>query len=158
MIVTEFVIKIKKMKMMKNNVWRWLMNERWNAVCVYWQLADFSGAYWQKMKSERDLFARISLRWIQVPSEIFNQQLSQGWQLYHGSDIARIQTMMKYGGIYLDNDIYVVSSLDKYRRFEIAMGWDQGQFIGNQVIIAHRNARFLPLYLDTYREYHPELW
>lgn len=134
------------------------VNHKPQRIIFHTNLADFSGAYWQKMKSERDLFARISLRWIQVPSEIFNQQLSQGWQLYHGSDIARIQTMMKYGGIYLDNDIYVVSSLDKYRRFEIAMGWDQGQFIGNQVIIAHRNARFLPLYLDTYREYHPELW
>ena len=119
---------------------------------------EFSGEYWEKMKNEPDFYARIRIRKMEVPSEIFNQKLSSGWQLYHGSDVARIRLMMKYGGIYLDNDVYVVSSLDKYRRFEIAMGWDQDQFIGSQVIIANKNARFLPLYLDTYKEYHPELW
>ena len=134
------------------------VNHKPRRIIFHTNSADFSGTYWQKIKSERDLYARISLRWIQVPSEIFDQQLRKDWQLYHGSDIGRIQTMMKYGGIYLDNDMYVVASLDKYRRFEIAMGWDQGKFIGNQVIIAHKNARFLPLYLNTYQEYHPELW
>jgi len=41
--------------------------------------------------------------------------------------------MMKYGGIYLDNDVYVVQNLDKYRKFELVMGWDEGQFLGSQV-------------------------
>jgi len=53
--------------------------------------------------------------------------------------------MIKYGGIYLDNDVYVVRSLDKYRRFEIAMGWPEGENLGSQVIIAHKDARFLKL-------------
>ena len=66
--------------------------------------------------------------------------------------------MMKYGGIYLDNDVYVIQNLDKYRKFEIAINWDEGQFLGSQVIVANRKARFLALWLDSYREYHPELW
>ena len=41
--------------------------------------------------------------------------------------------MMKYGGIYLDKDVYVVQNLDKYREFELVMGWDEGQFLGSQV-------------------------
>jgi hypothetical protein len=38
------------------------------------------------------------------------------------------------------------------------MGWDEGEFIGSQVIIAHRKARFLPLWLDCYRKYNPNSW
>ena len=34
--------------------------------------------------------------------------------------------MMKYGGIYLDNDVYVIKNLDKYRKFES---------IGNMMIL-----------------------
>ena len=49
-------------------------------------------------------------------------------------------------------------NLDKYRKFEIAINWDEGQFLGTQVIVANRKSRFLPLWLDSYREYHPELW
>jgi len=40
---------------------------------------------------------------------------------------------MKYGGIYLDNDVYVVQNLNKYRKFELVIGWDEGQFLGSQV-------------------------
>jgi len=120
--------------------------------------SNFTGLYWKRIQSEPDLYSRIVLQPIELPSEIFNQPLSDGWRLFHGSDIARIRTMMKYGGIYLDNDVYVVQNLDKYRKYEIAMGWDEGQFLGSQVIVAHRNARFLPLWLNTYRQYHADLW
>ncbi|KZS18626.1 Uncharacterized protein APZ42_015162 [Daphnia magna] len=119
---------------------------------------NLTGRYWKWIQSEPDLYRRIVIQPIELPSEIFGQPLSDGWRLYHGSDIARIRTMMKYGGIYLDNDVYVVQNLDKYRKYEIAMGWDEGQFLGSQVIIAHHDARFLPLWLDTYQQYHADLW
>lgn len=119
---------------------------------------NFTGAYWNRIREEADFYSRIVVLPAEVPTEIFGQRLSDGWRLFHGSDIARIRIMMEHGGIYLDSDVYVVQNLDKYRKFEIAMGWDEGQFLGSQVIIAHKNARFLPLWLDTYREYHPELW
>ena len=45
------------------------------------------------------------------------------------------RVIMQYGGIYLDNDVFVIQSLDKYRKFEIAMNWDENQFLGNQVSI-----------------------
>ena len=32
------------------------------------------------------------------------------------ADVLRLLILRRYGGIYLDNDIYVVNSLDKYRR------------------------------------------
>lgn len=59
---------------------------------------------------------------------------------------------MTYGGIYLDNDIYVVNSLDKYRKYEMTLGWEiVNKFIANQVIIANPHARFLKTFFDSYR-------
>uniref|UniRef100_A0A0P6DHA5 Sulfotransferase sult n=2 Tax=Daphnia magna TaxID=35525 RepID=A0A0P6DHA5_9CRUS len=118
----------------------------------------FRGKYWELIERDLELRSRIRILPLEPPSEIYGQQLNPEWRLYHGGDIARIRTMMKYGGIYLDNDVYVIQNLDKYRKFEIAITWDEGQFLGTQVIIANRKARFLPLWLDSYREYHPEIW
>lgn len=60
--------------------------------------------------------------------------------------------LMSFGGIYFDNDVYVVNSLDKYRKYEMALSLEiEGGAIGNQVLIANRNARFLKAYFDSYR-------
>jgi len=32
---------------------------------------------------------------------------------------------MNYGGIFLDNDVYVVNSLKEYQRYEMVVSWDQ---------------------------------
>jgi hypothetical protein len=48
--------------------------------------------------------------------------------------------------------------LDKYRKFEFVINWDENQFMGTQVIIAHKDARFLPLWLESYRDYRSDKW
>jgi hypothetical protein len=93
----------------------------------------FRGKYWDMIKLDKKLMSSIRYLPIELASEIFGQPLSQDWRVYHGSDIARIRTMMKYGGIYLDNDVLVLQNLDKYRRFEISMNWDEGDTLGSQV-------------------------
>lgn len=118
----------------------------------------FKGKYWRWIQKEKDLFSRLRILPIEAPSEIFGQKLSEKWRLLHGSDIARAKTMMKYGGIYLDNDVYVIRSLDVYRQFEMVLGWAQNDTMGTQVLIGHRNCRFLPLWLETYRDYHSDDW
>lgn len=40
----------------------------------------------------------------------------------------------------------------RYRKYEIAMNWDEDQFLGNQIFVTHKNARFLKLYLESYRD------
>ena len=134
------------------------INHRPETIYFHTNVDKFSGVYWDRMVQDAEFFQRIKVVPIKLPSEVFGQPLSTGWRLFHGSDVARIRMMTQYGGIYLDNDIYVVRNLDKYRKFEIAMGWDENQFLGSQVIIAHKEARFLDLWLDTYREYHADKW
>ena len=120
--------------------------------------AKLEGKYWERIQNNQQLKSRIRILPINVPTEIFGKPVSKGWRFYHGSDIARIRILMKYGGIFLDNDVYVIRSLDKYRKFEISLNWDDGQYLGNQVIIANRSARILPLWLDTFQDYRSDLW
>jgi hypothetical protein len=65
---------------------------------------------------------------------------------------------MEYGGIFLDNDVNVVQNLTKFRKFEMALGWEDNKCFGTQVLIANKNARFLRLWLDSYRQYYPDKW
>ena len=75
---------------------------------------QYHGKYWEWIQNDPELKARVVLIHLDAPSEVFGQKLSAGWRFYHGSDVARIQILMKYGGIYLDNDVYVIKNLDKY--------------------------------------------
>ena len=60
---------------------------------------------------------------------------------------------MEYGGMYFDNDVYVVNSLDYYRKFEMSVGMENAHtwVMGSQVLIAHKNARLLKAWFDSYR-------
>ena len=76
-------------------------------------------------------------------------------------DFWRIMILMEYGGIYLDNDQYVIRSLDRYRQFEMTVGFENmDKFImGSQLLVAHRNARLLRAWFDTYRsDYKKDEW
>ena len=74
---------------------------------------SFTGKYWNKIKSEHDLWSRIRILPTQFPKEIYGKKLSLKWLSWHASDIVRLRVMMKYGGMYLDSDIFVVQNLDK---------------------------------------------
>ena len=93
---------------------------------------NFSGPYWEKIKNTPGMSYEIAKT--TVPETIFGQKFSKDWHLWHAGDVTRIRILMKYGGIILDNDSYVVRSLDSFRKFEIAIGWDENQCIGTQVI------------------------
>lgn len=135
-----------------------MRNHRPDWFYIHTDVPGFTGTYWQKIMDDPDISKRIRIKHIDVPSEIFGQPLSTGWRFFHGGDIARLKVMMQYGGIYLDNDVFVLHNLDKYRKYELAVNWDKNQFLGSQVIIANKDARFLSLWLDTYHEYHSDRW
>ena len=91
---------------------------------------------------------RIIILLTEAPSEIFNQTLNPDYKLHHGSDITRIRLLQTFGGIYLDNDVYTVNNFDKYRHFEMSLGWPEdsnnyNSTLGTMILIANRNARFL---------------
>ena len=48
--------------------------------------------------------------------------------------------------------------MDKFRICEMVIGWDEGECLGTQVLVAHKDARFLRLWLQSYRVYHSDQW
>lgn len=81
-----------------------------------------SGKYWDQVVALNRMQSHtmIEFRRIQRPKTIFGRELSQ---VFHAGDIARVLVMRKYGGIYLDSDVYVVKSMHQFRKFEFAIGW-----------------------------------
>lgn len=92
------------------------------------------------------------------PTHINGIRIREDFQNFHGSDITRYRLLRQYGGIYLDNDVLVCQSLHQFRRYEFTLNWDVGQSLGSQVLIGHKNARFLKFVLESYKLYDTNRW
>ncbi|RZF32434.1 hypothetical protein LSTR_LSTR001898 [Laodelphax striatellus] len=134
--------------------------QRPDRLFIHTDQKHFSGFHWDYLMNKVPGFKEaLTIVSTQLPDTIFDQKFSQVYHYFHSSDVLRIQVLMKYGGMFLDNDSFLVKSLDPYRKFEMAIGWDEGMFLGTQVLVAHKDARFLRLWLDSYRgHYYPTLW
>lgn len=131
-------------------------NHRPEKIYFHTNVEEFKGHYWQKLKSTPGL--QIHIQKVTLPDKIFGQKFSAKYHRWHAGDVVRIKILMEYGGIFLDNDSYLVKSLDEFRKFEMTLGWPEGQYLGTQVLLAHKDARFLRLWLETYRQYYPNRW
>lgn len=100
----------------------------------------------------------IQVNRIEKPTEINGVKISEEYRNFHASDITRYRLMKRYGGIYLDNDVFVCQSLHRFRKFEFTLNWDEGQYLGSQVLVGHKDARFLRLVLQTYKVYNTNRW
>ncbi|PNF41545.1 hypothetical protein B7P43_G12310 [Cryptotermes secundus] len=188
-------------------------------VYVHSDAEEFGGHYWTVLQTLSFPNTSLVLSYRPRPTHVFGQPLSS---IYHASDVARIQVLMECGGIYIDADTLVLRSLNRFRHFEMAVGWPWGEYMGTQlssgsseltgpeesvndgtvltsdlqeavaemcekgssgptiadirnwvaggeeenlqimtdeeVLVAHKDARFLPLWLNSYRHYHPRDW
>lgn len=131
-------------------------NHRPDKIMFHTDVEEFVGPYWEKIKNTPGIVYEI--RKVTIPAKIFGQKFSKVFYLWHAGDVTRIRILMEHGGIFLDNDIYVVQNLNKFRKFEMTVGWDDNQCIGTQVLIANKNARFLSQWLESYKEYYPDRW
>ena len=131
-------------------------NHRPEKIFFHTNVVEFTGEHWLKIKNT--LGSVLEIRNITLPKEIFGQKFSQNFHLWHAGDVTRIRILMKHGGIFLDNDSYVVRNLDIFRKYEMTIGITDGPYLGTQVLIANKDARFLKLWLESYREYNPDSW
>ena len=78
-----------------------------------------------------------------VPKQIFNQTLIH---IYHKGDIAKLEILKQYGGIYLDYDVLVLRSMGELRKYPFSIGREgPPKFIAG-IIVAHKDALFLKLW------------
>ena len=131
-------------------------NQRPDKIMIHTNMGPFHGHYWEKVKNTPGLI--VEIHEFELPEEIFGQKFSERNHKWHAGDVARIKILMEYGGIFLDNDSYLIKSLNPFRKFEMTLGWPEGQYLGTQVLVAHKDARFLRLWLETYRQYYADRW
>jgi Glycosyltransferase sugar-binding region containing DXD motif len=55
----------------------------------------------------------------QPPKYVFGQKISH---VFHQGDVAKLEILLEYGGIYLDYDVIVVNSLDPLRQYSATYG------------------------------------
>jgi hypothetical protein len=129
------------------------LNQKPDVIYLHCDKCNFSGHYWKEMNSISDLRKRIRVNKIDFHDTIFG--VKYGWINHHRSDVYRLLALTNFGGMYFDTDVYVINSLDKYRKFEMTLSFEgnniSGNPIGNQVLIANKNARLLRPYLDAFR-------
>ena len=135
------------------------LNQKPDMIIIHCDNCSLHGYYWEQIVSKVGLRNTIKLNQLDGRRKIFNQL--GNFVINHRSDFWRIMILMEFGGIFLDNDVFLVRSLDKFRKYEMTVGFEQeAKFLmGNQVLIANRNARFLKAWSDTYRtHYLPTHW
>jgi len=99
---------------------------------------------------------KLVMNVVEEPTHAYGKKIL--FKPHHSADIARLILLSHYGGIYLDYDVFVVQSLNRFRHYECTVGWPEDNTIGNQVIIAHKDARFLKLWKQSYKDFHNEEW
>jgi mannosyltransferase OCH1-like enzyme len=107
-----------------------LKNQKPLKIIIHCDCDSLKGKYWDSLQvlNNTQNNGSIFVNKISKPKFIFGKKLSS---VYHMSDIARLQILMSFGGIFLDNDVFVVKSIDFFRKFEFAIGWPPNESLGN---------------------------
>ena len=136
-----------------------LKNQKPDLIWIHCDCEQLSGYYYKKViERVKQTDTQFSVRRVEKPTEIFGKTISKQFINWHSSDITRLRVLSQFGGIYLDTDVYVVKSLDVFRNYEITLNRNNGDVLSNSVIIAHRNARFLKMWIHSYHGYKDSGW
>ncbi|XP_052285699.1 uncharacterized protein LOC127881653 [Dreissena polymorpha] len=71
----------------------------------------------------------------------------------HKADVAKLEALKEYGGIYLDTDQVLLKPLEMFRSYDVTIGLDNGGQVANSIILAKKNAAFINLWLEEYRTF-----
>jgi hypothetical protein len=120
--------------------------QRLDKILFHTAADSFVGPYWEKVNNTPGIV--YEFRKVTLQDKIFGQNFSKYYHVYHASDVTRTRILMEYGRIFIDNEVYVVQNLNKFRKFEMALGMNEDKpCIFTHVLIVNKNARFLRLWL-----------
>ncbi|EME28968.1 alpha 1,4-glycosyltransferase family protein [Galdieria sulphuraria] len=111
-----------------------------------------NGTWWERTKPY------LVLNQVASPLQVFGKPLNH---VAHKADVVRLEMLLKYGGIYLDMDVFPLKSFDELRHFPMVLGQEGlDGFIGlaNAVIVAHSSSSFLLQWFLEYRHFNDFVW
>ncbi|XP_049512876.1 uncharacterized protein LOC125940581 [Dermacentor silvarum] len=126
------------------------LNHRPEKIYVHCSPCGFEGNYTRWLEGINFTFIPAVF-----PTEVFGIPIMLP---HHATDVLRLRALMRYGGYYLDRDVFVVQSLRRFLRYEATISCASNAALGNNLIFFHKNSRFLRLYLDTYRKLNDSVW
>ncbi|CAG2176763.1 unnamed protein product [Oppiella nova] len=98
-----------------------LKNHRPDLIYIHCDCTELYGDNWHRVQAIANRTGtRLTVRSIEMPTQVFGKNLSEGWLIWHASDVSRLQVLQEFG--------------------------------------AHKNARFLHLCYESFRDYNPNEW
>lgn len=110
------------------------------------------GHYWNEA-AER--IPNIVMKKTRAPTSVFGQSIQV---IEHQTDVARINIILNYGGIYIDLDVVALKAWDPLLYYETTMGAENPNLLGSGVITAIPNSKFIALWLESYKDFYDIKW
>ena len=66
------------------------------------------------------------------------------------SDYVRAYVLYSQGGIYMDTDVEILASLDRFLDDKVFLGFEEGNFVGTCVMGVEKGHELMKMYLDHY--------
>lgn len=76
----------------------------------------------------------------------------------HQSDVARLQILLEYGGIYVDTDYLFFKSLDELREQPTVLAAETESNLVNGIILASNKSWFLWRWFEEYKKFDDSKW
>ena len=113
------------------------------------------GYWWIQLQKEVTLQIIHKL----PPEYVGKQKIGLYYGYFHQADVAKLEVLMTYGGIYFDCDVIVINSLNPLRMYNMAIGREKYPKLIMGTILANKNAKFLRIWYETYKHtYRPFQW
>ncbi|XP_002122051.2 uncharacterized protein LOC100184557 [Ciona intestinalis] len=112
-----------------------------------------NGTYWEALKQTIDSKLKIVKR--SPPTTIWGHPVQK---VEHQSDVARLEILLETGGIYMDDDVVVLKSLDSLRNNEMVLGEENYDALANSIIMASPNSWFLKKWFTYYKDFNDTKW
>ena len=119
---------------MPNEIWIWYDN----LPC---------GDWWEETKARVPV---LILQHLAPPVSVYGNPIMR---IEHKTDVARLEILLKYGGIYLDSDMVALRSWEPLLYYSTTLGIQTQRDLGNAVIISMKNATFINLWMSSYQHF-----
>uniref|UniRef100_A0A1B6ECW8 Nucleotide-diphospho-sugar transferase domain-containing protein n=1 Tax=Clastoptera arizonana TaxID=38151 RepID=A0A1B6ECW8_9HEMI len=104
------------------------------------------------------------------PKYIFGIPFSTKYREWHISDIAKLRILRKYGGVFLNNDVYLFKNINELRKNELSLASGTTLALGNELplassttlaldnalLVAHKDSTLLRGWIKSYMHYDPQ--
>ena len=96
------------------------------------------------------------LEQVVAPREVFGNPIQD---LTHAKDVFQLQTLLKYGGAFLDLDIFALQNLRPlFVQNDFVMGNQSDKHLVAAMVIAKKDSKFLNRWYQGYKTFNDSLW